>query len=172
LANPSGISSFDLAEERIRMALAAIPGLLREETIGQEEMWVLAHGFCNAFYAVEQALRSAKRKSLERQVFEDWREAGGRAEMDDLLSKFRHKLTHEDAQAPEAVLTWHIDPVHDTEFPVQSYPFIAYSLSIDSEPKVFTFREWLTYCFGWWDEQLRAMKADYASRTAASAAQH
>lgn len=147
--------TFDRAEARIRWALAAVPSLLDERRVGEEEMWILAHGFCNAFYAVREILRSAKKTTPERQAFEEWLTVDeGNDEMEFLLTEFRNKLTHHDGRSPAPTISWEMDPINDTHYPVQSYPYIKLVPRNGGPTRSFTFREWVVYCFEWLRDQL------------------
>ena len=156
------VLTIDRAEVRVRWALDAVPGLLHEPTIGVEEMWVLAHGFCNAFYTVGEILASAAKNTPERRAHEEWRiQDKGGEEMHFLLNKFRNRLTHQDAAAPSPVVTWEVDPLNDTQHPVQSYPYIELVPLSGGPSREFTFRQWVEYCFGWLRDQLKRIRERY-----------
>ena len=168
------MAALDLAKRQVRWALETAPKLAPKgdspSLTSEGEMWVVAMGFSNAFYAVRETLRNVEiqeDKTLRR-VYHEWWKDGANKDFDRFLGTFRNALTHQGKFDLSHSVDWQIDHDHDTVMPRYSYPY-AYVDHGDGTRTEYTFPELIHFCFEWWERKLAELEALYvASGGAAS----
>ncbi len=158
----------DLAKQQVRWALETAPKFAPKgdspALTSQSEMWIVAMGFSNAFYAVKETLHNveAQGDALLASVLKDWWAEGAGGQFKEYLGTFRNALTHQGKFDLDHSVSWEIDHDHDTAHPRFSYPY-AYVICSKGHRHSYTFPEWIHFCFDWWDRGLKELEKRYVA---------
>ena len=160
---------FEFERERIAWALEAAERMLPPDAsaspIPQSELWVLAHGFSNAFYSITETLRRIDKQAdpLAHQIYGDWLSAGGQERIADFNNEFRRVLTHQGKFTLRAVSVL-FPQTEEEAYVIHQTSFAPPGMA----PRTFTFREWTIYCFQWLDEELAGLARAHGERAGKS----
>lgn len=147
--------AFEFERERIAWALEAAERMLPPDAstspIPQSELWILAHGFSNAFYSITETLKRIDKQAdpLAHQIYSDWLSAGGRERIADFNNEFRRVLTHQGKFTLRAVSIL-LPQTEEESYVIHQTSFAPPGMAL----RTFTFREWTTYCFQWLGDEL------------------
>jgi len=162
------MAALDIAKRQVRWALETAPKLASKgdslSLTSEGEMWVVAMGFSNAFYAVRETLKNVEIQNdpILRKVYKLWWSEGISDEFDRYLGTFRNALTHQGKFNLEHSVEWKIDHTHDTVNPRYSYPY-AYTVCKHGHKTEYTFPEWIHFCFNWWERSLAELEKRYVA---------
>jgi hypothetical protein len=162
------LAALDLAKKQVKWALETAPKFAPKgdspALTSEGEMWIVAMGFSNAFYAVRETLRNVEIQNdpLLRDVYHKWWSEGAGAEFDRFLGTFRNALTHQGKFDLDYSVSWEVDHDHDTVHPRFSYPY-AYIVCSEGHRTDYTFPEWIHFCFNWWDRGLKELERLYVA---------
>ncbi len=154
---------YEIERERVQWALEALPKLLpvgaSDRRLSDPEIWILAHGFWNAFYSIRETLGFYKnRDPLAFRIQSDWQSAN-RALIEDMVVGFRNLLTHRGQfSLTERVVTFPETPATDRQL-VEIYQT---SFAAPGKPaRAYTMGEWIEHCFNWLGQELEGLSRRY-----------
>lgn len=159
--------AFESERERVAMALESAHRLLPEvrtaEPTPDADLWILAHGFSNAFYAVLDRIRKTDNNDpLAWELAKAWRVKNSFL-LEDYVVRFRNALTHKD----QFRLTSVSAPVRASEeegYVVHMTSYAPPGMTMRN----FTMTEWIIYVFEWLRDEL----AELASAHEAGGSPH
>lgn len=154
---------YEIERERVRWALEALPKLLplgaSERRLSDPEIWILAHGFWNAFYSIRETLGFYKKPDPLAFAIQSGWQVANRALLEDMVIGFRNLLTHRGAfSLTERMVNFPATPGTDPQL-VEIYQT---SFAAPGKPaRAYTMGEWVEYCFTWLDGELADLSRQY-----------
>jgi hypothetical protein len=159
---------YEAERERVRWALEALPKMLplgaSERRLSDPEIWIMAHGFWNAFYSIRETLGFYKKSDpLAFAIQEGWQRTN-KSTLEDMMIGFRNLLTHQGKfSLTETLVRFPEIPASD---PALAEIYQTYYAEPGKPARAYTMGEWVQYCFTWLGEELGDLSRQYDSANA------